>query len=378
MRIGIDARFYGTLGKGLGRYTQKLIENLEKIDNSNRYFVFLRKENFEDYQPKNKNFTKVLADFEWYTFSEQFGMPRLLSKYNLDLVHFPHFNVPLFYRKKFIVTIHDLILLHFPTLRGTTLNSFFYFIKYLAYKIVIKSAIRRAEKVIAVSNFTKKDILENYRIDSEKVTVTHEACDKTVLREKNEDDEEILKKYGIIKPYILYVGNAYPHKNLERLVLVFKDVILKKNNLSLVLVGKMDYFYKRLKSLAEENKVSSIIFAGNVSDSDLEIVYKSSLAYIFPSLYEGFGIPPLEAMSYGIPVASSNHPCMKEVLGESAYYFDGKKETEIKEAVIKTTEDEELRRDLIKRGLERVKKYNWKKMAEQTLAIYESATNAEK
>ncbi len=179
MRIGVDARFYGAIGKGLGRYTQKLIENLEKISakGGNEYFIFLRKENFEDYQPKNENFQKVLADYRWYTLSEQINMPRILNKYNLDLVHFPHFNVPLFYRRKFVITIHDLILIHFPTIRGTTLNPLFYFLKFLAYKIVIRSAIKRAEKIIAVSNFTKNDILKNYGVPAEKIAVTHEACD---------------------------------------------------------------------------------------------------------------------------------------------------------------------------------------------------------
>ena len=132
--IGIDARFFGSIGKGLGRYTQKLIENLEKISAQggpasgwdNQYFVFLRKENFDEYQPRNKNFQKVLADYQWYTFAEQIRMPLLLNKLKLDLVHFPHFNVPFFYRKKFVVTIHDLILLQFPTVRGTTLNPIFY------------------------------------------------------------------------------------------------------------------------------------------------------------------------------------------------------------------------------------------------------------
>ena len=148
--IGIDARFYGTIGKGLGRYTQKLIENLEKTDTENRYFVFLRKENFEEYQPKNPNFQKVMADYKWYTVYEQINMPRILSKYKLDLVHFPHFNVPIFYRKRFIITIHDLILIHFPTIRGTTLNPFCYWIKFLAYKVIIDSAIKRAKKIITV------------------------------------------------------------------------------------------------------------------------------------------------------------------------------------------------------------------------------------
>ena len=215
MKIGIDARFFGSIGKGLGRYTQKLIENLEKIDNENQYVIFLRKENFDEYQPKNKNFQKVLADYQWYTFAEQIKMPRLLNKFKLDLVHFPHFNVPFLYRKKFVVTIHDLILLEFPTVRGTTLNPFFYKIKFLFYKFIIWSAIKRAEKVITVSNFTKKELLKYYKKDlkEEKIAVTYEAGSDYIKNDEynQSSDVEILKKHGIIKPYLLYVGNAYQH-----------------------------------------------------------------------------------------------------------------------------------------------------------------------
>ena len=132
MRIGIDARFFGSIGKGLGRYTQKLIENLGKIsaqggpasgwDKENQYFIFLRKENWEEYQPSGKNFTKVLANIPWYGIREQLQLPGTLKKHNLDLVHFPHFNVPIFWKGKFVVTIHDLILFHYPTRRASTLS----------------------------------------------------------------------------------------------------------------------------------------------------------------------------------------------------------------------------------------------------------------
>ncbi|KKQ79694.1 MAG: mannosyltransferase B-like protein, partial [Candidatus Moranbacteria bacterium GW2011_GWD2_38_7] len=148
MKIGIDARFYGSIGKGLGRYTQKLIQHLEHIDKENHYVVFLRKENFDDYQPFNKNFEKVLADYAWYTFAEQLFFPLLLNKQKLDLMHFPHFNVPLLYSGRFVLTIHDLILTHFPTIRATMLNPVFYWFKYVAYKLAISSALWRAKKII--------------------------------------------------------------------------------------------------------------------------------------------------------------------------------------------------------------------------------------
>lgn len=370
MRIGIDARFFGSAGKGLGRYTQKLIENLERVDKTNRYFIFLRKENFDEYRPHNPNFKKALANFPWYSFSEQINMPQVLNKYDLDLVHFPHFNVPLLYRKKFIITIHDLILLHFPTVKNTTLNPLFYRLKFLAYRLVIKSAVKRAKKIIAVSEFTKKDIINNYRIPEEKIAITYQACENfCAISPKNED--EILKKYGIIKPYLLYVGNAYPHKNLEAFVLAYKDIDKQIKNLHLVLVGKEDYFYRRLKNFVEEKNIPNLIFPDFIPDDDLDSVYKNAALYVFPSLYEGFGLPPLEAMAKGAPVASSDHECMKEILGDSACYFNAKNRKETAETIIRLLNNGELRKNLIEKGYARVKKYSWEKMARETFSEYQ-------
>ena len=324
MRIGIDARFYGSLGKGLGRYTEKLISHLEKIDKENEYFIFLYKENFSEYTPRAKNFKKMLAPFRWYSWQEQFQWPWLLYKHKLDLMHFPHFNVPLLYRKKFVVTIHDLILIHFPTLKNTTLVPLLYWIKFWVYRWVIKSAIKRSRSIITVSQFTKKDILENYPVSKDKIEVTYEAADDFCLS-NDISAESVLKKYGIISPYLLYVGNAYPHKNLERLVLAFKSVLKEYPSWRLVLVGREDFFYSRLNDLVRKEKIDQVVFPGFVSDEDLPAVYSQASWYVFPSLYEGFGLPPLEAMKCGLPVLSSNQECLKEILGEAAVYIDAKR-----------------------------------------------------
>lgn len=379
MRIGIDARFYGSVGKGLGRYAQKLIENLERIDKENQYFIFLLKENFEEFRPKNKNFTKVLANYRWYTFSEQINMPKLLNKYNLDIVHFPHFNVPIFYRKKFIITIHDLILLHFPTLKGTRLNPIFYWIKFMAYKLAIGTAVRRSKKIITVSRFSKNDILAKYPfLKKDKIEVTYEACDfKKEVKSRVGNGGDILKKYGIIRPYLIYVGNAYPHKNLDRLVDSWKFFLNRIENSEkfpkppyLVLVGKRDYFYNKLLEKIKKDNTRNIISTGFVEDIDLKFIYEQAEAYIFPSLYEGFGLPPLEAMERGLPVVANGHGCMREILGKSAYYFDGKKTGSIIETMEKMFLDSELKNDLINKGRKQILKYSWKKMAQQTKNIY--------
>lgn len=370
-RIGIDARFYGPIGKGLGRYTQKLIENIMRLDDKNTYYVFLKKENFHEFSPKKKNFIKVEADFRWYSLEEQTKFPSLLRKYDLDLMHFPHFNVPIFYFGKFIVTIHDLILLHFPTIRNTTLNPFFYRWKFFIYKLVIKSAIMRSSRVITVSRFTKRDILDNFkRIPQEKILVTYEACEDYCMLSPDQDTE-ILSRYGIMSPYLMYVGNAYPHKNLENLASAFSKISKSHSDLSLVFVGKEDYFYERLKDFVRERKIGKVIFAGYVPDYHLDIIFHNAELYVWPSLYEGFGLPPLEAMAKGTPVVSSDHPCMKEILEESVLYFDGKNIDSIAEIVEEALKNEDVRKKLIEKGYQQIRKYSWKKMARKTLSIYE-------
>lgn len=368
-KIGIDARFFGSIGKGLGRYTQKLIENLEKIDQQNQYFIFLRKENFDEYQPQNTNFQKVLADYAWYSFAEQIFFPRILNSFKLDLVHFPHFNVPIFYRGKFVLTIHDLILIHFPTLRGTTLNPLWYRLKYLAYKVAIAKAIQKAETIFTVSEFTKKDILQHYKVPETKIKVTYEASEN-FCRRVAKNNEKIIEKYGIIMPYVMYVGNAYPHKNLEKFVEAFEIFSASQKNFQLIFVGKEDYFYKRLKEYVAKRKIANIKFLGFVLDDELDVLYRFAGLYVFPSLYEGFGLPPLEAMAKGTPVVSSDHECMREVLGEAAHYVDAREAQKIADGMTKVLSDDFLRKEMIFKGYRQIEKYSWLVMTQQTLEIY--------
>jgi len=278
MRIGIDARFYGSIGKGLGRYTEKLIEYLEIFDTENEYLIFLLQENFDEYMPKNKHFKKVLAEYRWYSFGEQFLFPLQLLFSRLDLVHFPHFNVPFLYPKKFVVTIHDLILLRYPTLENTTRSKIFYKMKFFAYRFIIACAIYRAKHIITVSHFTKEDILAKYPYAKGKISVTYEAADSLCRFLSKEKERTLFNKFGlqedtvssgqernlhgILKPYLLYVGNAYPHKNLE----AFLEIAPQFPAYKFVLVGKEDYFYARLKRRAKTEEVENIIFAGFVDD----------------------------------------------------------------------------------------------------------------
>jgi glycosyltransferase involved in cell wall biosynthesis len=377
-RIGIDARFYGPIGKGLGRYTQEVVDNIIKLDQDNEYVIFLRKENFSDFKCDGVRMKKVLADIKWYGLSEQIIFPFYILRERLDLMHFPHFNVPIFCPVKFIVTIHDLILIKFPTLRATTLGPVFYKIKNLAYKIVISLAVKRAIKILAVSEYTKNAIVEQFKVDAKKIIVTYEGVADLNIP----PDKEGLR--GVNSPYLLYVGNAYPHKNLEGLIKVFSEIktpFIKgcKGDLKLVLVGKEDYFYSRLKQYAKnffaEGRSASggqVIFPGYVPDSKLKELYTNAALYIFPSFYEGFGLPPLEAMAHGLAVVSSDKTCLPEILGQAALYFNPEDEMDMKNKIEQGLADEKLREDLINRGYEQIKKYSWIDCAEKTLEVYKS------
>ncbi len=372
MRIGIDARFYGPIGKGLGRYTERLIQNLEKVADDHEFVIFLRKENFDEYQPKSPRFRKVLADFGWYSLVEQIRFPSLMRREGIELMHFPHFNVPVLTPCPFIVTIHDLILFRYPTIRATTLHPVLYAFKYAAYRLTIGLAVRRAKKIIAVSEFTKNDLLKTFRLSPDRVAVTYEAAE---LPEVKSQKSKV--KSEIRKAYFLYVGNAYPHKNLEALLRAFKDLRDDHLDAQLVLVGKSDYFYDRLRAEADRLGLlagNDAIFYGYADDAELETLYRNARAYVFPSLFEGFGLPPLEAMLRGTPVVSSNATCLPEILGDAAAYFDPKDRNDMRRAMKAVFQDEALRERLIASGTARVARYDWATCAKQTYALYHAYT----
>ena len=367
MRIGIDARFHGSVGKGLGRYTEKLIEHLETIAPSgDEFFIFLRKENYDEYAPKSASFHKVLADHPWYGWGEQILFPFLLRRYRLDLVHFPHFNVPLLYRRPFVVTIHDLILLRYPTVRNTTRTPIFYRLKFLAYRLTIASAVRRARVIITVSHFTERDIVREYPSAKGKVLVTYEGCEIGDGSSGKEEDVAPAVSHDILSPYFLYVGNAYPHKNLE----IFIALARRLPDIRFVLVGKEDFFYRRLARAVADSGTDNVVFAGYRTDPELASLYRGAAGYVFPSLYEGFGLPPLEAMRFGTPVIASSRGSLPEVLGDAALYADPESPDEFADRIGTILSDAELRETLSRKGRLRSEKFRWEDTAKASLAAY--------
>lgn len=368
MRIGIDARLWNETG--VGRYIRNLVSELQKIDSKNEYVLFVSKGiTTEDLRLTNTNWRIVETDIKWHSLREQVEFPKVLEKENLDLVHFPYFSVPIRYKRPFVITIHDLIINHFPTGKASTLPSPVYYLKLVSYRYVIKKAAQKASKVLTVSEATKDEIVQHLGVSEDKIEVTYEGVDKSLeikdMRLKIKDN------------YFLYVGNAYPHKNLDRLVEAFKLITGKYPDIKLVLVGGKNYFYDRLEEKVKKmNLDNSIIFAGKVNDEELASFYKHAEALILPSLMEGFGLPGLEAMQSGCLVLAADIPVFKEIYDYAALYFDPLEVESMRATILRVLENRKDFDFLIEKGKKQVSKFSWEKMGHQTLKIYESCTSA--
>lgn len=369
MKIGIDARMYRSGVAGIGRYSQNLVTNLLKIDSDDQFILFMTDDDYREFKRlkiQNSNVKVIITNIPHYSLAEQTELPKIIKKENLDLMHFLNFNYPVRYKGKFIVTIHDLTLIKFPdTAKKTNV------LKRSAFNYVMKKSCQDATKVIAISKNTKHDIEDIFHIDSNKVKVIYESADdNTLFKCDPKYVDSMKKKYNIDSPVILYVGQYRPHKNLPGLVEAFSKI---RNEMpcKLVLVGKPDLAHKRLQeSIDKTGKKDDIVMPGFVSDDELACWYKLATVFAFPSLYEGFGLPGLEAMQAGTPVVAANNSVLPEIYEKAAIYFDPFKTQDIADKIKSVLVNDKLRADLIQKGRQRVKKFSWEKMAKETLDLY--------
>jgi glycosyltransferase involved in cell wall biosynthesis len=362
MKIGIDGRLiYQT---GVGRYIKNLVINLSRIDSANDYILYLYDDSFANFKIENPRWQIKLLPIKWHTLKEQLIGLKYFQRDKLDLLHVPYFNAPFFYEGKFIVTIHDLTILHHETGKATTLPIPIYKLKHYGYRLILKKAIEKSQAIITVSNYIKTDILNNYQVDSNKISVIYEGVEDSMIS----DDKRIRLNFN---PYFLYVGNAYPHKNVDFMIDAFEKFISQPKidyRIQLILIGPNDYFYQNIKKRINNNLKDRILILHNISDEDLKNYYNHALALVLPSLSEGFGLPALEAMVLGCQVICSDIPIFHEIVSDYGIYFELNNVLSLVQKFNLFSNSNYKPKQINKKSL--LQKYSFEKCAKETLALY--------
>lgn len=358
--IVIDAR---ELRTSSGRYVERLLHYLQKLDNAHRYTILLKPADMAGWQPANPAFTPVACPHQEFTFAEQLGLKRQIQGLKPDLVHFTFPQQPILYGGKTITTIHDLTTLRFT---NPDKNPLVFTCKQRVYSSVIKRAARKSAQIITGSQFVKDDVVQFTGISPDKITVTYEAADPIT------DPPEALPDLAG-RQFIMYIGRPTPHKNLERLIEAFSILQARHPDLQLVLAGKQDANYRRIAAAVATRSLQGVVFTGFVSEGQLRWLYEHCAAYVFPSLSEGFGLPGLEAMLHGAPVISSDATCLPEIYGEASHYFDPLDTRAMAGAIHEVLSNPQLRQRLIADGRRQTQNYSWQRLAEQTLQVYQNA-----
>lgn len=350
-----------------GRYVDRLLAFIQDIDTDNTYTIMLKPG--DNWQPHAGNFKTIECPFPQFSINPltELKFARFVRKLNADLVHFTMTQQPLFYFGKTVTTSHDTTMYRFarPT-SNNLIARFLYGIKNLLYRFLVWWSHRKTKKIIVPTETVAKEFAQLQPFTKNKLVVTLEGADVLPV-------SKTVKPDYIDGPFIFYVGSSFPHKNLPRLVAAFEKVLAVHPDVKLLLVGKVEkHKQKLIEYIQTKSYRDSIVTPGFVPDEELLWLYQNCEAYIFPTLSEGFGLPSLEAMASGAPVACSNASCLPEVNGNAAAYFDpldlDSMANTINSIIKNPTKQDELR----KLGYEQVKNFSWKRMAEQTHEVYSS------
>lgn len=359
MHIAIDARIINT---STGRYVERLIHYLQTIDTVNRYTILVPSKDIGFFKPSVKNFSVMVADFKNYSFAEQTQFRAFLDKLDPDLVHFCMPQQPILYTGKHVTTVHDLILLN---TYNSDKNWLIFHAKQLVGRFVFRRIGHTSKHIITPTQYVKEKYVAFADIPEDKVTVTYESAD--VFMDK-------VKPYGHpFKEFILYVGQQSDYKNIKRLGEAHQKLLETHPDLGLILVGRKSAAHRINEDYFLEKGYKNILFTDFLEDPQRDWLFANCKAYVFPSLMEGFGLPALEAMGYGAPVASSNATCLPEIYGDAALYFDPTNIDDMADTIDQLISSEALRKKMIEKGYKQVKKYSWKRMATQTHQIYMNA-----
>ncbi|WP_421077859.1 glycosyltransferase family 1 protein [Methanothermococcus sp. Ax23] len=364
MKIGIISEKLNPPRTGVGNYLYNTLKATAKLQNKNYCLI--------NYQHNNlipsANLIVVKKPFNnrylWYQI-----LPINNSLENLDIIHNP-FQIPtiLNFKQKYIMSVLDLIQILFPKEIEKSV--------YLFQKIILSKSIKSADKIISISHHTKQDIIKYFKIPEDKIKVIHLAANENYKPLRENEINDIKQKYNLNYPFILYVGTLEPRKNIPTLLKALYKLKKMGTKHKLVITGKKGWKYKSIFETIEKlNLQKDVIFTGYVPDEDLPALYNAADLFVYPSIYEGFGLPPLEAMACGTPVVTSNTSSLPEVVGDAGIMVNPYDVNELAKAMYEVLTNDGLREELSKKGLERAKLFSWKKCAEEHLKVYEEVYN---
>lgn len=365
MKIAIDVHTLGTQSGGNETYCRQLLRGLAQSPGTNQYELFYTDPSelsAEDLPGGTFHFTPIPKN---PIVRICVVLPRLLARTKPDVFH-AQYVLPPFVRTKTVLAIHDLAHEHFP--------EFFHPVEALRMKTLVRWSAKRASHIMTISEFSAADIARRFDLPRERITVAHLAASPDFHpRDKAQSQEYLARKYGLTFPFILYVGRIQARKNLPRLVEAYARLRKQGLDARLVMVGKRDWqseqLLAKIKDLGLED---SVIFPGFVPFKDLPIFYNAAEVFVFPSFFEGFGLPVVESMASGVPTITSFGSSLEEVAGNGALLIDPNDTGSITDALGKVLGDQGLRQDLAIRGLERSKEFTAGNLAEKALAVYRS------
>jgi glycosyltransferase involved in cell wall biosynthesis len=370
MRIGIDARMIANTG--IGRYLRNLLRALARVDQHNEYRVWLNAEDAPVVAQDNFQIICLSPPIPVYSLSEHTRLPREIRTHGVDLMHYPNFNLPLYQTPPSVVTIHDLIYYLYPEQCPSRLAHYY-------ARFMLWQAIRQARVLITVSEHSKQDLIRHFRFAADKIQVVFQAADERCGVECSQSDANIEQTYGITRPYILYVGKHHPYKNIKTLLHAYNRDAAVYERFQLVIAGKREDRRSDLYRLAQTlHADASVVFTGFVAENELFTLYRRARLFVFPSCYEGFGLPPLEAMACGAPVVTSNAASLPEVVGEAAIQADPFDVPAFADAMRHILLNPDVWQHYRRKGLERARTFSWDTAAKHLLTIYEQVGQTHK
>ncbi len=377
MRVAIDIRRAGDFG--VGTYTRSIIRALARCDTETNYLLFGRAAQFEDFGPLPPNFQFLDYPAEPASLRTHFHLPAVLAHRGVDILHMPWFYAPAFVPCRMVITVHDVTdLIYAGGVAGTTVVR-------AGRRHFARRALMHASRIVSVSQAARRDLARGFSIPESKIEVIYNALDERFdNQEYPQDEAQILERHAVNYPFVLYAGNVRPHKNLPRLIEAFSVAKAELRaapgleNLKLLLIGDELAKHPALRRAVVVSRLrEDVRFLGFVPHPVLRVFYKHARAFLFPSLYEGFGLPPLEAMAHNTPVLTSNVSSLPEVFGDSALMVNPEKVLEIARGIRQILTDQDLRARLTQSGAERIKAYSWDRSAAQLLHVYRSVMSRE-